>query len=463
MTDKQQNRRSLRGTIGVTLVKLLLFAGLFFIFFGFFAISNPQIMRASRTAGITMTTFVILTLCMIRVYGGFAIGRKRPREIIISTMISAIMTDLVTYFELEIMNVNRYNHAHLQFKSFDVVFVVIIFQLILVFLLTYLAHNIYFKYNPPEKSLLFVGNPDNTEEYLRRFKRRRKEFVIVSVLDANAEHWHTALKDVQAVFILDVEPGRKAQIIDYAYKHHKDVYMTTELADVVINCSKHFLLDDISMLSSSFRGLSIEQRIVKRTLDLVVSTVGIILTSPIMLIEAIAIKVGDGGPVFYRQERLTRDGEIFNVIKFRTMKVDAEKSGSAQLCKQDDDRITPVGRILRKIRMDELPQLFNVFIGQMSIVGPRPERPSIAAEYYKDIPEFRFRLRAKAGLTGLAQIMGKYNTTPRDKLMLDLMYIESYSIWEDIMIILQTILVFFKSDSTEGFDKKAHTEFPDKE
>lgn len=462
MIDKQQNRRSLRGTIGVTLVKLLLFAGLFFIFFGFFAISNPQIMRASRTAGITMTTFAILTLCMTRVYGGFAIGRKRPREIIISTMISAIMTDLVTYFELEIMNVNRYNHAHLQFKSFDVVFVVIIFQLILVFLLTYLAHNIHFKYNPPEKSLLFVGNPGNTEEYLRRFKRRRKEFVIVSVLDANAEHWHTALKDVQTVFILDVEPGRKAEIIDYAYKHHKDVYMTTELADVVINCSKHFLLDDVSMLSSSFRGLSLEQRAVKRTLDLVVSTIGIILTSPIMLIEAIAIKLGDGGPVFYRQERLTRDGEIFKVIKFRTMKVDAEKGGSAQLCKQDDDRITPVGKILRKIRMDELPQLFNVFVGEMSIVGPRPERPSIAAEYYKDIPEFRFRLRAKAGLTGLAQIMGKYNTTPRDKLMLDLMYIERYSIWEDIMIIFQTILVFFKSDSTEGFDQKAHTEFPDK-
>ena len=142
--------------------------------------------------------------------------------------------------------------------------------------------------------------------------------------------------------------------------------------------------------------------------------------------------------------------------------MDAEKSGSAQLCKQDDDRITRVGKILRKIRLDELPQLFNVFVGEMSIVGPRPERPSIAAEYYKDIPEFRFRLRAKAGLTGLAQIMGKYNTTPRDKLMLDLMYIERYSIWEDIMIIFQTILVFFKSDSTEGFDKKAHTEFPDK-
>lgn len=463
MTDKQRERRSLQGSLGVSFVKLILFVGLFVIFFGFFAISNPQIMRASRTAAITMTTFAILTLCMIRIYGGFAIGRKRPREIVISTMISAVITDLVTYFELEIMNVNRYNNAHLQFKSVDVVLIVIIFQLILVFLLTYLAHYIYFKYNPPEKCLLFLGNMENKEEYLRRFARRRKEFVIDKILQADEEHWYTAVREAQTVFIADVDAAKKAQIIDYAYKYHKDVYMTTELADVVINCSEHFILDDVSMLSSSFRGLTLEQRAVKRAVDLLVSVFGIVLTSPIMLIEAIAIKLGDRGPVFYKQERLTRDGKIFNVIKFRTMRVDAEKSGNAQLCKENDDRITPVGKILRKTRMDELPQLFNVFCGQMSIVGPRPERPSIAAEYYKDIPEFKFRLRAKAGLTGLAQIMGKYNTMPRDKLMLDLMYIERYSIWEDIMIIFQTVLVFFKSDATEGFTKEDRTEFSDEE
>lgn len=457
--------RSFWGGAAVTLIKIILFAGLFFLFFGFFAIGNPQIMRASRTAAITMTTFVILTLCMIRVYGGFSIGRKRPREIVISTVVSAVITDAVTYFELEIMNVNQYNHARLQFRSFDVVLVVVIFQLIWIYLLTYLAHTIYFKSNPPEKSVLFFGETmrGHHQDFLRRFAHRRKEFEIVSVLDASAEHWHTVVKEAQCVFLLEVDPARKAQIIDYAYKQHKDVYMTTELADVVINCSKHFLLDDISMLSASFKGLTMEQRFIKRVLDLAVSGVGILISSPIMLIEAIAIKLDDHGPVFYKQERLTRDGEVFEVMKFRTMRVDAEKAGSAQLCKENDDRITRVGKILRKTRMDELPQLFNVFAGQMSIVGPRPERPSIAAEYCKDIPEFRFRLRAKAGLTGLAQIMGKYNTTPRDKLMLDLMYIERYSFWEDIMIIFQTVLVFFKADATEGFDQEAHTEFSEQD
>ncbi len=463
MTDEKREKRSLRGSIGVSLIKIILFVGSFFIFFGFFAISHPQIMRLSRTAAITMTTFAIVTLCMVRIYGGFAIGRKRPREIVISTMISCLITDVVTYFEFEIMNVNRFNHDHFELSSLDVMLVVIIFQLIWVFLLTYLAHNVYFKYNPPEKTLLVLGNMANKEEYLRRFAHRKKEFEIVNILSASDEHWHTAVREVQTVFLCDVEVQRKAKLIDYAYKYHKDVYMTTELADVVINCSKHFLLDDVSMLSSSFRGLTLEQRAVKRAVDLFVATVGIIVTGPIMLIEAIAIKLGDKGPIFYKQERLTRDGKVFNVIKFRTMRVDAEKSGNAQLAKENDDRITPVGKILRKTRMDELPQLFNIFCGQMSIVGPRPERPTIAAEYYKDIPEFRFRLRAKAGLTGLAQIMGKYNTTPRDKLMLDLMYIERYSIWEDIMIIFKTVMVFFKSDATEGFTTEEKTEFSGQE
>ncbi len=463
MAQNQQEKRALYSNIGVSAIKIVLFIGLFFIFFGFFAISNPQIMRASRTAAITMTTFVILTMCMSRIYGGFAIGRKRPREIVISMVISTVITDLVTYFEFEIMNVNRFNHDHFEISSLDVVLVVVIFQLILVFLLTYLAHHLYFKYNPPEKTLLFLGNMDHKAEYLRRFAPRKKEFEIVNILPADAEHWHRAVREVQTVFLCDMEASRKAQIIDYAYKYHKDVYMTTELSDVVINCSKHFLLDDVSMLSSSFRGLTLEQRALKRAMDLVVSTIGIMIASPIMLIEAIAIKAGDGGPVFYKQERLTRDGKTFHVIKFRTMRVDAEKSGNAQLCKENDDRITKVGKILRKTRMDELPQLFNIFCGQMSIVGPRPERPSIAAEYNKELPEFQFRLRAKAGLTGLAQIMGKYNTTPRDKLMLDLMYIERYSIWEDIMIIFKTVMVFFKSDATEGFTTEEKTEFTDEQ
>ena len=201
---------------------------------------------------------------------------------------------------------------------------------------------------------------------------------------------------------------------------------------------------------------------VKRIFDVIMSFILILLLSPVFLGIAIWIRLDSSGPVFYKQERLTIDGRKFYVLKFRTMVVDAEKSG-AMLAKKNDDRITPVGKFLRATRMDELPQFINVLKGEMSIVGPRPERASIAEEYYKDVPEFRYRLRAKAGLTGLAQIAGKYNTTPKDKLMLDLMYIEKYSVWMDILLIFQTLKVFFKKDSTEGVDGRIAGTEPEEE
>ena len=195
-----------------------------------------------------------------------------------------------------------------------------------------------------------------------------------------------------------------------------------------------------------------EQRVMKRTMDIVFSLVGLIITSPIMLACALAVKLCDRGPVFYKQRRITENGKPFDVIKFRTMIVDAEKESGMIWAKKDDDRITPVGKVLRKIRMDELPQLLNILKGDMSIVGPRPEREELIEEFVKTYPEFKYRLKVKAGLTGLAQIMGKYNTTPIDKLTMDLEYIENYSIWLDLKLIFQTAKVFFKSDSTEGVE-----------
>ena len=180
------------------------------------------------------------------------------------------------------------------------------------------------------------------------------------------------------------------------------------------------------------------------------SALGCIVTSPIMLITALCIKLYDGGPVFYTQDRLTRDGKVFKVYKFRSMKTDAEKDGVARLAGEHDDRITPVGRVIRKVRIDELPQLLNILNGDMSIVGPRPERPELASENEKIMPEFRYRLKVKAGLTGYAQVLGKYNTTPYDKLRLDLMYIEQYSLLLDIKLILMTIKILFIPESTEG-------------
>lgn len=209
------------------------------------------------------------------------------------------------------------------------------------------------------------------------------------------------------------------------------------------------------MLSRN-RGLPIEQRFVKRAMDIVLSLIAIVISSPVLLLIGLSIKLYDRGPVFYTQERLTRDGEVFRIIKFRSMRMDSEREG-AQLARKDDDRITPVGRIIRRTHFDELPQIFNILKGEMSFVGPRPEREIIAKEYEMVIPEFSFRLKVKAGLTGYAQIYGKYNTTPYDKLKLDLTYIENYSFWLDIKLMLMTFKIIFQKENTEGIDKKQKT------
>ena len=202
---------------------------------------------------------------------------------------------------------------------------------------------------------------------------------------------------------------------------------------------------------------------IKRALDIAFSTIALIVSSPVFVITAIAIKAVDGGPVFYRQRRLTKDGKLFDVLKFRSMRVDAEKDGVARLSTgENDDRITPIGRIIRKCRIDELPQLICILSGDMSIVGPRPERPEIAMEYEKELPEFALRLQAKAGLTGYAQVYGKYNTTPYDKLQMDLMYIAHPSIIEDFKIVFATVKILFMPESTEGVSEGQTTAMNDK-
>lgn len=211
--------------------------------------------------------------------------------------------------------------------------------------------------------------------------------------------------------------------------------------------SEYYLLDDISMLNYNVKGLTMEQRIIKRCMDIGLSLVMGVLTSPIWLVSAIAIKLYDGGSILFKQKRATIHGNVFEVYKFRTMKENVENRSVTD----HDDRITAPGKILRKIRMDELPQLLNILKGDMSFVGPRPEMIENVLAYTKELPEFRYRLRMKAGLTGYAQIAGKYNTTPRDKLLMDMMYIENYSVFKDIQLLFQTAIVLLKSDSTEAF------------
>ena len=231
-----------------------------------------------------------------------------------------------------------------------------------------------------------------------------------------------------------------------------------KITDVILKSSETLEAFDSPMFLNRNSGITPEQAVVKRLSDIIMSLMGLIIASPFMLVIAAAIKLEDHGPVFYKQKRCTKDGKVFEILKFRSMIVNAEQSGISVPATERDPRITKVGRVIRATRFDELPQIINILKGEMSVVGPRPERIEHVREYSAEIPEFKYRMAVKGGLTGYAQVYGKYNTTPYDKLKLDLLYIQNYSIFLDLEIILKTVQVMFTKESTEGFDKRRSEE-----
>ena len=266
------------------------------------------------------------------------------------------------------------------------------------------------------------------------------------------------LDEVETVFLSGIHSHDRNIILKYCVAKGINVYVIPRVGDVIMSGARKMHMFHLPMLRVGRYNPNPEFLFIKRLFDIILSLIAIIILSPIMIVVAFLIKVTDKGPVLYKQCRLTKNGKQFMVLKFRSMRVDAEKDGVARLSSGDkDDRITPIGKFIRKVRFDELPQLFNILFGDMSIVGPRPERPEIAAQYEKELPEFNLRLQAKAGLTGYAQVYGKYNTTPYDKLQMDLMYIASPSIIEDIKIMLATVKILFMPESTEGIAEGATT------
>ena len=259
------------------------------------------------------------------------------------------------------------------------------------------------------------------------------------------------LSGMQTVFISGVHSHERNIILKYCIARGIEVLVIPRIGDVIMSSAQHRHMFHMPMLQVVRYRASLEYLFLKRLTDILISLTALVVLSPVMLVVAIAIKAYDRGPVLYSQVRLTKDAKEFRIYKFRSMRTDAEKDGVARLSTGDnDDRITPVGRIIRKLRLDELPQLFNILKGDLSVCGPRPERPEIAAQYEQEMPEFALRLQAKAGLTGYAQVYGKYNTTPYDKLQMDLMYIAHPSIVEDAKIMLATVKILFIPESTEG-------------
>lgn len=439
----------------VFLLKACLYVALFACFFLILGIEHPQLLRLSRTAAITMLTFAVSGLGMTAAYGKYDIGKRKSKPIICSIGLATVITDVVTYLELCIMNVNPENNATFQLESIGLCVLVFVLQMGLIIGFTYFGNWLYFTINEPERCCVITSSVESFMQISHAIDVFRKQYKICEVRDYLADDLQDAILSCETVFLYDVPVKERTELIEYCYRNMRDIYFSPEIADIVEINSKHVILDDISLINLPVKELTFEQRFMKRAMDIVASVCAIIISSPIYLVCAIAIKLDDGGSVFFKQKRATKDGKVFEVYKFRTMKENVENYSAVS----GDDRITKVGHILRKYRLDEFPQFLNILKGDMSLVGPRPEMLENVYLYTKEYPEFAYRLRVKAGLTGYAQIAGKYNTTPKYKLVLDLMYIENYSIVKDLKLILQTFIVFFKSDSTEAFDKNQQEHF----
>ena len=373
-------------------------------------------------------------------------GQLHRGDLIMGQIISICLVNAITYLQLCLIANGILPLAPmLALTGADIAIAIV-----LILLYTSLYHRLY----APHDMLLIYGHRRGVE--LKIKMDARKDKYNISGLISSDEGYDKIIQEIpkyDAVVINDVPAQLRNDLLKYCYRYRVRTYVSPKLTDIMLRGARNITLFDTPLLLVKGTGLTPAERVTKRAMDILISAIVLLILSPLMLLIAAAIKLEDGGPIFFRQKRLTRHGREFDILKFRSMVVDAEKYAGAVLATDNDPRITRVGRIIRPFRLDELPQLINILKGDMSIVGPRPERKVIADEYCKDIPEFAYRLKVRGGLTGYAQIYGKYNTSAYDKLRLDLMYIENYSLLLDIKLMILTIRILFSKESTEGVDK----------
>ena len=442
----EQYKRILRFAAAMLVIASVALA-FFFIWIRFY---NLRIVFPFYYKGhwVVMVMYVILLFIFFYIYGGLKFGYLKPTSVILSQLISVVCANVLMYLEISLLSAEL--EAVLPFIYLTAVdFIIIVFWS---FIITWAFRKLF-----PPRRLLIIYDEYEPAVLIRKIAGRNDRYSVGevrSIASMSEEEFHALAKKYDAVLIYDLHSELRNKILKYCYSESIRTYSTSKISDILIKGAENIDLFDTPILLFRNFGLTFEQKFVKRLMDIVLSFLILVVTSPFMLLVALAIKLYDGGPVMFRQERCTIDGKVFKIHKFRSMIVDAEKEGKSIPATDNDPRITPVGRFIRKTRLDELPQMIDILIGNMSMVGPRPERIEHVEKYTEEIAEFEYRLKVKGGLTGYAQIYGKYNTTPYDKLKLDLMYIQNYSLLLDIRLILMTVKIMFMKESTEGFEKQ---------
>ncbi|MCI8946274.1 MAG: exopolysaccharide biosynthesis polyprenyl glycosylphosphotransferase [Lachnospiraceae bacterium] len=395
--------------------------------------------------------YVVLLFFFSQMYGGMRIGYLRYGEVMFSQVFATVCVNAITYLQMCLMVRGFLDIRPMLYMTLSEAAVIVLW--------TMGSAGIYRRIFSP-RNLLLVHGDRPVEDILQKFATRKDKYQVTKNIHIGmgAEAiCQEAENGYDGLILWDIPAQIRNRLYKYCFGVGIRVYIMPKIPDILIKGADQLHLFDTPILLTREYVLSFDQRLAKRIIDFVCALILCIISSPIMLVTAILIKAYDQGPVLYKQVRCTRDMKEFHILKFRSMRVDAEKDGVARLASKNDDRITPIGRFIRMVRIDELPQLFNILKGDMTFIGPRPERPEIIMQYMENMPEFIFRTKVKAGLAGYAQVYGKYNTTPYDKLKLDLFYIENYSIWLDIKLMLLTLKILFRPESTEGVDNSQTT------
>lgn len=427
-------------------MKLLIFAMTIGTFIGMvvYFYHGDILVRRGYYIFAAIYSFVFLIVAIS--FEAFRIGIHRGRRLFFYYLIAIILTNIVNYFILSLVAKTR-----LALYPFAMVTTV---QAVLGLIMYFLAVRIYL-INYPARDCLVIHSEAHWEKAVaRKFASFERRYSITEV--CNQSHGYEALAEAilrhDTIILGLVNLELRQKLMAFCFVHQKRLFVLPSSEDIMVNSAVAVQINDSLVYLCKNKPLHLEQLIIKRLIDMVVSAVILLITLPLTVPAAIAIKLHDGGPIFFKQERYTRNGRIFTLIKFRSMVTDAEKNG-AQFTVSGDERITPIGRLIRKTRIDEIPQIYNVFKGDMSLVGPRAERVETTDMYTEMLPDFAYRLQVKAGITGYAQIFGKYNTSFEDKARMDLYYVEECSIMMDLKLLLATIRVVFSSESTEGFDE----------
>ena len=441
-------------------ISVALFVGCWWLFYRDFADGS-----AFEAANISVYAFYAVSLLMLsRIYSAYRVGLLHVGDLIYGQMLSNLISMALTYVLACVLAQKPINPlAGLVYAAI---------QALISAGWTILTNRLYFSLHKPKRTVV-IYRDENDLRKLEEIRFFAERWSVERTVQWDEENVHDLpyaqetpaawsykdiqkliqiMEDYEAVFVSGVSATLRNGIVKYCVEKNKACYFVPHTGDVIISGAEHIRSFSVPICRARRSKPAPEYLLVKRAMDIVLSLLMLIVTSPFIAIAALAIWSYDHGPVFYKQVRLTKDGRPFEILKLRSMIVDAEKGG-ARLAGEHDDRITPVGRIIRAIRFDELPQLFNILKGDMSIVGPRPERPEIAEQYRKELPAFDLRLQVKAGLTGYAQVYGRYNTEPQDKLKMDLMYINHASIAEDVKLIFATVRILLMKESTQGVEQ----------